>query len=116
MTTYVPTALVPIAALPNAVAIQFTAPANTPTQISTGSFTNTDTTNRSVTLYLVASGGAPSAANKLIAARTIAPGATITPIELAGRNLAPGDSIRAFADVAAKVNMVIDGYEISASS
>lgn len=115
MTTYTPTKLVPIAALPAAVAAQYTAPADTPTQISAASFTNTDTVNRAVTLHIVSSAGAPASTNMLVSARAIAPGGTITPIELAGVNLAPGDSIQAFASSAGVVNMVVNGYQISAS-
>ncbi len=62
------------AQLTNAAATYYTAPANTKVVLKKLTFTNTDTVARTVTVYLVPSGGTAGVTNILVSARAIAAG------------------------------------------
>lgn len=68
-------------------------------------FTNTDTSARTVTVYLVPSGGTAGTTNILISARSIGAGETYDCFEVVGQVLLTGGFIQALADVAAKVTI-----------
>ncbi len=98
--------------LTNAAATLFTASANVKTMITEWSFTNVDTVARELTVYLVRSGGAASAANTLIDDYVIQPGETYTPPT--GQILGEGDFIQAKADANTAITCAgISGYRIS---
>lgn len=103
-------------ALPNAAAATpglYASPANTRTVIKSFSVTNTDTVARLVTVHLVASGGAASAANMIAKAEPVGPGQTYHVSQAVGQVLEAGDFITAFADVAAVVAARASGVKVS---
>ena len=77
-------------------------------------FTNVDTAARTITVHRVPAAGTPAAANEVIGAFVLnavgQSGHTYTAPELAGMVLNPGDTLQAFADVAAKVNITVSGF------
>jgi hypothetical protein len=81
-------------------------------QVTSAVFTNVSNGQRQITIYIVRSGGTAGPANILIDAQTIGVGQTYNACELKGRNLAAGDVITGFADTAAAVNCVIDGFSL----
>jgi hypothetical protein len=114
--TITPKALYTGGQLTGSATVLYTCPLNTTAVVTGCTFTNTDTTARTVTVYVVRSGASPGAANALISALSIAapPAAPYTSPEMRTVTLSAGDSIRAFADVGAKVTVAsINGYEIS---
>jgi len=113
MATLTPKPLVQGLLLPNAVAVQYTTPPATSATIRSITFCNTSGVDRVVTLHLVASGGAASAANMVLNAVLVKAGETMFPVGQDLWNLLTGDTIRAFADVAAAVSMCVDGSELA---
>lgn len=77
-------------------------------------FTNTDSVSHAITVYRVPSAGTAGVTNKVISAFVLnpsgQPGHTYTAPELAGMILNGGDTIHAFADTGAKVNVTISGF------
>lgn len=101
--------------LPNAVAAQFTSPANTITVIKRAVFTNTSAGARTVTAHVVPSGQAVANATMVINGQALAipPGAGSSYVspELAGIVLQPGDSLQCFADAATSVTLNVNGIQ-----
>lgn len=109
-----PIALIESTQLPNAVATQYTSPPIVTTIIKKLTLTNSDAAaGHTVTIYLVARGGAAGAGNLLIDARTIGPLQTLDVTEAVNQILNPGDFIAAFADTAAEVNIRASGVQIA---
>lgn len=71
---------------------------------------NTTGTARTVTVYLIKSGGTASASNTLIYQRTILPGETRELIDR-NKNMEPSDFIQALADSGATVTFMGFGIE-----
>lgn len=94
------------------VATYYTAPTNTKTLIKKLTFTNNDATARTVTVYLVTSGGTAGVTNILTKAASIAAGATYEAFEAEGHILAAGETLQALADSAAQVTIQASGVEI----
>ena len=94
-----------------AAATYYTVPANTLTTISACSVTNTTGIARSVTLYLVPTGGAAGATNCVCSGRVIAPGETYNVAGAIGQTLAAGGTVQALSDLAAALSLVASGYE-----
>lgn len=93
------------AQLTNAAATYYTVPANTRGIVKKLTFTNTDTSARTVTVYLVPSGGTASASNILISAQSVAAGECYECFPAQGQTLQTGGTIQALADVGAKVTI-----------
>lgn len=91
-----------------------TSPQTVACQIGSAVFTNVDSAVHTVSAYVVRSGagGVPGPSNLLISAQTLAPGQAWVASPLSGRNLAAGDVITGFADTAAVVNFVCDGFTL----
>lgn len=83
----------------------YVAPANTKSVIKKLTFTNNDTVARTVTVYLVPSGGTAGVTNILVAARAVAAGDTFDCTEALGQTMLAGGFISAFADSASKVTI-----------
>jgi hypothetical protein len=98
----------------NAQTTLYTAPASTRTIIDKITGTNTTGTAATLTVNLVATGGAASAANTIASARTIGPGETYTFPELVGHVLNAGDFISTLAGTAAAITVRASGREITA--
>ena len=92
---------------------QYTAPANTRTIIDKMTATNTTAGAVTLTVNLVASAGAASAANTVMSAQSIAAGTTYTCPEVAGHVLNPGGFLSTNAGAAASISVRVSGRESS---
>lgn len=75
--------------------------------------TNTTANNVTFSVNLVASGGSPSASNRVISVRTIAPGETYPCSEVLGHVLAQGDFISTLAGTASAITIRASGRKIT---
>lgn len=103
--------------LPNAAAVvgapnpNNPSPAGVTTIIKKFTVTNTDgAAGHTFTIYL---GNGANPVNLLVNARAIGLNETLDITEAINHELAPGDSIQAFADVAAKVSIRASGVQIA---
>jgi hypothetical protein len=96
----------------NANTSQYAAPAGTRTIIDKFTGTNTTAAVATLTVNLVASGGAASAGNQIVA-KTLQPGETYTFPEVVGHVLAAGDFISTIAGTAAAITIRASGREVS---
>ena len=106
-----PKRLVDGSQLTAAAATYYTTPANTLTTIAGMSITNTTGTARTVTVYLVPSGGSAAVQYCVCSARTVAPGETYNVAGAIGQTLGASGFISALADSATALTMVASGYE-----
>lgn len=97
----------------NANTTQYSTPANTRTIIDKATITNTTAGALTVTVNVVASGGAVSADNTVMSAQSIAAGATYLCPELSGHILNPGDFVSTLASAAAGLSFRMSGREVS---
>lgn len=105
--------IVPAQQLAAAVATLYTSPVGTVTRIEKVTYANTDTVQHQVTLYLVPSGSAAGATNLLTNQQPIRALSPLNDVNAAGHYLNAGDSIEAFADAAAHVNIFVAGTQIT---
>jgi len=89
----------------------YTTPASTTATVRSMTFCNTDTVSRTITVYLVPSGGAIGDASTILKTLSILANETIIDDTL--RVLATGDFISALSDAANKVSMRVDGAEVT---
>lgn len=92
----------------------YTAPANTTTQIQKLTFSNTTGTARTVTVYLVPSGGAAGDASTLVKTLTVPANSAADCTWAAGHVLATGDFIQALADAGTAVTIMGSGLQVTA--
>lgn len=97
----------------NAETTQYTAPSGTRTIIDKFTGTNTTAAAATLTVKLVQNGGAASAANTIVSAKTLQPGETYTFPEVVGHVLNPGDFISTLAGTAAAITIRSSGREVS---
>jgi phage tail tape-measure protein len=97
----------------NAETTQYTAPSGTRTIIDKFTGTNTTAAVATLTVKLIASGGAASASNTIVSAKTLQPGETYTFPELVGHVLNPGGFISTLASAAAAITIRSSGREVS---
>lgn len=76
-------------------------------------FTNTDTSPRTVTLYYVPSAGTAGASNIIVSGATIFPNESWSPPDAVGHTLETGASIQAKISSGTAVNMYVSGVEVS---
>ena len=93
-------------------ATYYTCPSNTKALIKKLTFTNNDTSARTVTVYLVPSAGTAGVTNILTKAASIAAGATYEAFEAEGHILTAGATLQALADVTSMVTINASGVEI----
>ena len=98
--------------LTGSAASLYTAPTSGKTQLGKCTFTNTDTSARTITVYLVRSGGSASLANCVISAQVVQPGECYVSPELYGVVLGAGDSVQGFASTASVITTVGSGYTL----
>jgi hypothetical protein len=91
-------------------ATYYTSPTNTKTTISAMTLTNTTGTARTVTIYLVASGGSASASNAVLMTKNIGAYESYNVKEAIGQTLEAGGFIQALADSSSAVSIVASGY------
>ena len=87
-------------------------PSNTKAVVRKLSFRNTGSSNRTVTVYVIASGGSAGTTNEL-AEKAIAPGKTWNVIEIQGEILEPGMKAQAKQDAGTDVNANCSGANIT---
>lgn len=97
----------------NAETSQYLTPAGTRTIIDKFTGTNTTGAPATLTVKLVASGGAAGAANTVVSAKTLQPNETYTFPEVVGHVLNPGDFISTLAGTAAAITIRSSGREVS---
>jgi hypothetical protein len=97
----------------NAQTTQYTAPTNTRTIIDKFTGTNTSAGTVTLTVNLVASGGAAAASNVISSAKAIGAGEAYTFPELVGHVLNPGDFVSTLAGAATSITIRASGREIS---
>ena len=110
--TVTPKKLFTPALLTTSAATYYTVPTSTKTVLKKVTFTNNDTVPRTVTLYLVETGGSAGNSNIIVNAKAIAPGETYEAYEVEGHIMNAGDFIRALASQASIVTIQISGVEI----
>jgi hypothetical protein len=111
MATVTPKPLIDGALLANVVGTLYLVPAATTAVCRSLTLCNTDSADRTVTLYVVPSGGSPDAARTIMNGLTIKAGQTLVDDTL--RALLAAGSIQGFADVANKVSIRADGSEVT---
>jgi hypothetical protein len=92
---------------------QYTTPAATRTIIDKFTGTNTTAAAQTITVKLIASGGAAGAGNTIVSVKSIAPGECYTFPELVGHVLNPGDFISTLCSAGASITCRSSGREIS---
>ena len=110
---YIAKPLVAGSLLTNAVATYYTTPSGTYTRITQASLCNTDSTTRTVSIYVVASGGSATAQYERIKSKTLAVNETWVPYQILGKMLAPGDTIQAVCDAGSVVSFDVSGIELT---
>lgn len=91
---------------------QYTA-TNCKTVIDKFTATNTSAANVTLSVNLVASGGAAGVDNRIVDSRAIAPDETYTFPELVGQVLEPGGLISTIAGAASSLTIRVSGREIT---
>lgn len=104
--------LIPAKQAENAQTTQYTA-VNAKAIIDKFTATNTTTGNVTISVNLVAGGGAAGVTNLIVDARSIAPDETYTFPELVGQALEPGGFISTIASAATSLTIRASGREIT---
>lgn len=104
--------LIPSKQAENTQTTQYTA-TNCKTIIDKFTATNTSAANVTLSVNLVASGGAAGVDNRIVDSRAIAPYETYTFPELVGQVLEPGGFISAIASAATALTIRASGREIT---
>lgn len=86
-------------------ATYYTCPANTRSTFKKLTVSNNDVAARTVTAYLVPSGGAAGVTNIITVSQTVAAGEARDIYEIEGHTISGGDFLQMLADVAAKVTV-----------
>lgn len=99
------------AQLTTSAATYYTVPANTITTIAAMTLTNTTGTARTVTVYLVPSGGTAGDDNCILYQRVVPAGKSYNVAEAIGQTIPAGATIQALADANTAITIVASGYE-----
>lgn len=97
----------------NSQTTEYTVPVSTKTIIDKFTATNTDSSVRTVSVNLVASGDSASGSNLVTSALSIAAGASVDLPEMKNHVLHAGDFISAIASVSNKVVIRASGREVT---
>lgn len=111
MATRLPKQLAAGAQLTTSAVPYYTVPANTVTTISACSLCNSTAAAKHATVYLVPSGGSPSASNIVLSQRVIAAGETYNVSAVIGQSIPAGATIQALAESGTAITIVASGYE-----
>lgn len=93
-------------------ATYYTTPANTTTEIQWAYATNATGTARTITIYIIRSGGAAGATNMVVNTRTVPAGGSVALPEML-QKMSSGGFIQALSDAATAVNLWVSGYEVT---
>lgn len=108
-----PKKLVAAQQLTNINATYYTTPNTVTTILDKMTLTNTSANAVSVTIDLVDAAGVAAASERMISARTIAPGETYTCPEISGQILYHGDTIQGLASASSAITIRVSGREVS---
>lgn len=97
--------------LPNAIAIQYTCPANMSVIVRHVVFNNSTAGPITVTAEIVPNGGSTGAAAQILNAYSIAANTAYTSPEFSGVVLNSGDTIQCFASAAASISVNASGIQ-----
>lgn len=97
----------------NVETTQYTAPTGTRTIVDKFTGTNTSGAPATLTVRIVASGGAAGPGNTIVSAKTLATGEAYTFPEVVGHVLNPGDFLSTLAGTAAAITIRASGREVS---
>lgn len=111
MATVTPKTLVEGILLTGSAATLYTTPASTTAVIRSITITNTDSSARTVTLYMIASGDTAAAKNTVLPATSLAAGEVLVMDEI--HVMMTGDFIQGFASVTNVVSIRVDGSEVT---
>jgi len=111
MTTITQIQLVAPAQLGNADASVYSAPTQATARVGRAVFTNTTASAVTITAGIT-TGGALTAATTVIAARSVAAGESYVSPELSGAVIPAGSSLRAYANAAASITLMVSGLLI----
>lgn len=99
--------------LANSTTTYYTVAAGVKTILKKLTFTNNDSSNRLINVYVVDSGGSPGDASLLINAKYLFPGQTWDCFELSGHVMHTGDTLQMDSDAATAVTVRVSGVEIT---
>ena len=100
-------------AAPTTAAALYTVPANTRCRLTKITATNTGTSVRAVTAYLVPTGDSAAAANTIVSGFAIGPKQDIALSSMIGHNLEAGDSLQIIVDVGSDCIIHATGIEVT---
>lgn len=93
--------------------VSYTTPNNVVTQIRKATFCNTSTTDaRTVTIYLIDSGGSAGDSETNVKQKTLGPKETWSCHDVVGHYLGAGDKLQAIADAGSAVTIRVSALEI----
>lgn len=96
-----------------ATATTYATSSNCVTRFDSFTLTNNDTVVQTVTVHVIPSGGTASAVNKIINAKSLAPGECYTCPEMVGKAIKAGAFVQALASTAGKVTLHASGIEVT---
>tara|TARA_R110000782_G_scaffold55229_1_gene116485 strand:- start:77 stop:415 length:339 start_codon:yes stop_codon:yes gene_type:complete len=99
------------ARLTTSAGIYYTTLDNTLMTVSAITLMNDTSGAVTATIHLVPFGATPTSLNKVLSARTIAPGESYNVGSVIGQTMAAGGTIQALASVAASISIIASGYE-----
>lgn len=108
-----PVVMATTAQLTASAATYYTVPANKLTLIRRITLTNTSAGAESVTLHLVASGGAAANNNMILKGKTLAPGQSYVVAEAEGHVMSAGMTLQALASAATAITIRASGLEMT---
>ena len=99
--------------LTSSVATYYTVPAGATCRLTQASILNTDTVNRTVSIWVVASGGSTGVNNQRIRSKTLVPNESWVPFQILGKTMNAGTTIQVQADANSVVSMDASGIELT---
>lgn len=100
--------------LTSSVATYYTVPAGAVCRLTQASILNTDVVNRTVSIWVVASGDSTGVNNQRIRAKTLTPNEVWVPFQILGKTMAAGTTIQMQADANSVVSADLSGIELTA--
>lgn len=105
--------IIPPQQLSVGAALLYEVPSNRTTVITRITFTNTSTTDRFVSLWLVPSGDTPQDSNKILDENFVAAGETFSLSDVEGQALPQGNTIQAAAEAVNAITIIGSGTEVT---
>lgn len=94
-------------------ATEYTSAASTRTIVDKFTATNTDSSDRTISVWIVPSGGTEADTNLIVKTKNVVAGTTVDLTDLQNQVLEAGDFIRVVASVASKVTIRASGRNVT---